>query len=88
MVNFSSLKHDSDKKNTLLASKCKISRGEWVNLNGIIFFFNATSISITVNFRPRGDVGGYSQRAYNQTINKCFKILFLNLIAFLSNKML
>ena len=38
MVNFSSLKHDSDKKNTLLASKCKISRGEWVNLNGIIFF--------------------------------------------------
>ena len=33
MVNFSSLKHDSDKKNTLLASKCKISRGEWVKVS-------------------------------------------------------
>ena len=35
-----------------------------------------------------GGVGGYSQRACNQTINKYFKIPFLNFIAFLSNKML
>ena len=31
VLSFSSLQHDSDQKTTRLDSKCKISKGEWVN---------------------------------------------------------